>query len=300
MTAQRISKMDPARTPLDGTEIFETVQNGRTFKVTLENIRVFTGGGKSAYDVAVQQGFVGNVDDWLLSLRGPKGPKGDAGPEGPQGPQGLSAYEVAVEQGFNGTEQEWLESLVGGGVDAGADGKSAYQLAVEEGYTGTLQEWLDSLQGPQGATGPAGPKGADGAQGPAGADGKSAYQIAVEQGGYTGTEEEFATLLASIQSGGGGGEPAPSAMKFEITDFMGEEWNIPAGTTVGKEYSDTSIKITHNKNAFPTGWFGFNRESTPWTAMVPTAMLNMQIVDANTVIITSVGSLNVFDIALHF
>ena len=295
MTAQRISKMDPARTPLDGTETFETVQNGRTFKVTLENIRVFTGGGKSAYDVAVQQGFVGNVDDWLLSLRGPKGPKGDAGPEGPQG---LSAYEVAVEQGFSGTEQKWLESLVGGGVDAGADGKSAYDLAVEDGFSGTLQEWLASLQGEDGVQGPAGPAGEDGPTGPSG---KSAYEIAKE-GGYSGTEQEFANLLAAIESGGstGGSTESSSTLKFEIQDFVGEGWVIPEGTVVGKEYSDTSIKITHNMDAYPTGWFGFNRESSPWTAMVPTAMLNMQIVDSNTVIITSVGSLNVFDIALHF
>ena len=39
--------------------------------------------------------------------------------------------------------------------------------------------------------------GADGADGATGADGKSAYETAVE-GGYTGTEEEFASALASM------------------------------------------------------------------------------------------------------
>ena len=54
--------------------------------------------GKSAYDVAVEQGFVGTKEEWLESLRGP---------------QGDSAYQVAVEQGFVGTKDQWLESLRG-------------------------------------------------------------------------------------------------------------------------------------------------------------------------------------------
>ena len=51
--------------------------------------------GYSAYDIAVQNGFVGTEAEWLASLIGPQGPKGDpgdTGPQGktgPQGPQGL-------------------------------------------------------------------------------------------------------------------------------------------------------------------------------------------------------------------
>lgn len=56
--------------------------------------------GKSAYELAVEEGFVGTLDEWLASL------KGD---------DGLSAYEVAVKNGFVGTEQEWLDSLKYGG-----------------------------------------------------------------------------------------------------------------------------------------------------------------------------------------
>ena len=54
--------------------------------------------GKSAYEVAVEQGFVGTEEEWLESLKGP---------------QGDSAYQVAVEQGFVGTKDQWLESLRG-------------------------------------------------------------------------------------------------------------------------------------------------------------------------------------------
>ena len=85
--------------------------------------------GASAYEVAVQNGFVGTEAQWLASLVGPAGPagadgadgakgeKGDPGPAGADstvpGPAGASAYEVAVAAGFVGTEAQWLESLVG-------------------------------------------------------------------------------------------------------------------------------------------------------------------------------------------
>lgn len=44
--------------------------------------------GKSAYEVAVDNGFEGTEEDWLASLVGPEGPQGPEGPEGPEGPQG--------------------------------------------------------------------------------------------------------------------------------------------------------------------------------------------------------------------
>lgn len=51
--------------------------------------------GYSAYEVAVQNGFEGTEDEWLLSL------------------QGKSAYEIAVELGYEGTEEQWIASLKG-------------------------------------------------------------------------------------------------------------------------------------------------------------------------------------------
>lgn len=49
-----------------------------------------------------------------------------------------------------------------------------------------------------------GSKGAAGSAGANGTAGKSAYQYA-QDGGYTGTEEEFATMLAQVVAGGAGG-----------------------------------------------------------------------------------------------
>lgn len=50
--------------------------------------------GKSAYEIAIQNGFIGTEEEWLASLKGdvgeqgPQGPKGDIGEQGPQGLQG--------------------------------------------------------------------------------------------------------------------------------------------------------------------------------------------------------------------
>ncbi|MER8004777.1 hypothetical protein [Streptomyces sp. NPDC094149] len=118
--------------------------------------------GKSAYEVAVEQGYSGTVTQWLASLVGPAGAPGAPGADGQDG---ASAYQVAVQAGFVGTESQWLASLVGAKGDKGdqgdpgangVDGKSAYEIAVQDGFTGTEAEWLASLVGPQGEPGPAG------------------------------------------------------------------------------------------------------------------------------------------------
>ena len=89
--------------------------------------------GLSAYQVAVQHGFEGTEDEWLISLKGekgetgPKGDKGDTGEKGAtgeRGPQGLQG-----ERGLQGVQGE----------------------KGEQGIQG--------IQGPQGEPGPQGPKG---------------------------------------------------------------------------------------------------------------------------------------------
>ena len=97
--------------------------------------------GKSAYELAVEKGYRGTLDEWLASLNGSNGD------------DGKSAYELAVENGYRGTEEEWLASLNGSNGNDGDDGKSAYELAVENGYQGTEEEWLASLKGSAGDQG---------------------------------------------------------------------------------------------------------------------------------------------------
>lgn len=58
--------------------------------------------GLSAYQVAVEEGFVGTEAQWLASLVGPQGPQGIQGPQGPrgiQGPQGV--------KGDTGAGSDW-------------------------------------------------------------------------------------------------------------------------------------------------------------------------------------------------
>lgn len=112
--------------------------------------------GKSAYQIALDNNFIGSESDWLTSL---KGAKGENGQNGKDGASGKSAYDIAVDEGFEGNEEAWLASLKGAKGDKGdtgeqgekgADGtpgKSAYEIAKEKGFTGTTEEWLESLKG---------------------------------------------------------------------------------------------------------------------------------------------------------
>lgn len=86
--------------------------------------------GQSAYEIAVENGYVGTEEQWLASLKGAKGDTGSQGPEGPQGETG----------------------------PAGPTGPQG-----ETGATGP-----QGPKGDTGETGPQGPKGDTGATGPAG------------------------------------------------------------------------------------------------------------------------------------
>lgn len=99
--------------------------------------------GASAYEVAVENGFVGSEAEWLDSLQGVPGPAGQDGQDGSQGAKG----------------------------DPGEDGKSAYQIWLDEGNTGSEQDFIDSLKGERGEQGIQGLPGADGADGEQGPKG---------------------------------------------------------------------------------------------------------------------------------
>ena len=97
--------------------------------------------GASAYEIAVENGFVGTEEDWLKSLVGEKGD---------EGVHGKSAYELAVEMGFEGSELDWLEALKGDKGDRGEKGDSG----------------LDGADGADGINGENGKDGKDGADAP--------------------------------------------------------------------------------------------------------------------------------------
>ena len=103
--------------------------------------------GKSAYELAVTQGFKGDLTSWLESLRGPQGLPGADGKQGPAGQPGQPGKD-------------------------GKDGQSAYQIAVTNGFSGSETDWLASLKGHDGHDGAQGPQGLPGAAGQPGQPGK--------------------------------------------------------------------------------------------------------------------------------
>lgn len=96
--------------------------------------------GKSAFEIAVEHGFVGTEIEWLESLKGVDGKDGCDGRNGVDGLPGKDGKDGA--DGLPGRD----------GIN-GTDGKSAYIIAVEHGFTGTENEWLQSLKGADGKNG---------------------------------------------------------------------------------------------------------------------------------------------------
>lgn len=94
--------------------------------------------GKSAYEIALEEGFVGTQTQWLESL---------------VGAAGKSAFEVALDEGFVGTQQEWLDSLKGFIVDPlddnkilTNDGNAAYWTEVKHTLAGFVNAVEESLK----------------------------------------------------------------------------------------------------------------------------------------------------------
>lgn len=98
--------------------------------------------GKSAFEIAVEHGYVGTEEEWLRSLHGKDGVDGTPGKDGEQGPPG--------ENGRDGIDGEQ--------GSPGADGKDG-------------RDGIDGVPGKDGEPGPPGKDGDIGPQGPPGRDG---------------------------------------------------------------------------------------------------------------------------------
>lgn len=115
--------------------------------------------GLSAYELAVQYGYEGTVQEWLDSL------------------QGKSAYDVAVENGYSGTEDDWTSSLKategkdGVGIKTAAfSTKNELLITLTDGTVLNLGV-AEGMNGTDGKDGAAGTDGKDGANGKDGKDG---------------------------------------------------------------------------------------------------------------------------------
>lgn len=158
--------------------------------------------GLSAYQIAVQHGFEGTEDEWLISLKGEKGEtgskgdkgdpgeKGDTGERGPQGLQGERGLQGVQgekgEQGIQGPKGD-----TGSGLNIKSELENESQLPQEgisgDAYliTGNLYVWVGengnvesnpkwnnvgNIQGPAGPQGLKGDPGEKGEKGDPGSD----------------------------------------------------------------------------------------------------------------------------------
>lgn len=109
--------------------------------------------GLSAYELAVQNGFSGTVQEWLSSLNG------------------KSAYELAAEAGYSGTKAEWTAQLNKLAADAPASIKAASFNERGQMILTLSDNTTINLGNAVGADGRDGLDGRDGANGKDGTDG---------------------------------------------------------------------------------------------------------------------------------
>ena len=158
-----------------------SLDGGSTYPVGPLRIMGDTGvDGLSAYEVAVENSFIGTESEWLQSLVGPQGPHGIQGIQGPEGPQG--------QQGIQGIQGPAGED----GADglAGSDGRtilSGSGAPTTQGEDGDfyLDTAASSIYGPKNVTWPAGvsligPAGADGVGIPSISEGDASKVLAVK------------------------------------------------------------------------------------------------------------------------
>lgn len=152
--------------------------------------------GKSAYEIALSNGFVGTQAQWLASLKGEKGDKGDIGAQGIRGEKGIQGEQgVQGIQGIKGDKGDdgypfliYLEYADISEFDVNdfpeiglmfmvkADGSDSFPVYRYTGNGDTPYSYVTSLNGGEGIKGDKGDKGDTGEQGipgTNGADGKT-------------------------------------------------------------------------------------------------------------------------------
>ena len=160
--------------------------------------------GASAYQLALANGFVGTLNDWLASLRGPigltgpQGPIGLTGPQGPKGDQGFPGKDGATgpqgpigltgpqgPQGIQGIKGD--TGLTGPQGPKGDQGNQGIQgIKGDTGLTGP--QGIQGIKGDQGNQGIQGPIGLTGPQGPIGLTGPQGNQGIKGDTGLTGPQ----------------------------------------------------------------------------------------------------------------
>lgn len=124
--------------------------------------------GLSAYELAVEQGYKGDLNDWLKSL------------------DGKSAFEIAKENGYSGTEKEWNKAVANVSkqnksviTNAGFNKNGDFILTLLDGTDVNVSNVLNS----KGKDGKNGTNGKNGKNGANGKDGRSITLASVNSEG---------------------------------------------------------------------------------------------------------------------
>ena len=124
--------------------------------------------GLSAYELAVEQGYKGNLNDWLKSL------------------DGKSAFEIAKENGYSGTEKEWNKAVANVSnqnkaviTNAGFNKNGDFILTLLDGTDVNVRNVSNS----KGKDGTDGKNGTNGKNGANGKDGRSITLASVNSDG---------------------------------------------------------------------------------------------------------------------
>ena len=154
---------------------------------TAEEIEILRGpqgpAGKDAYQQALDNGFIGTIDEWFEFYRGKRGRPGY---NGQPGAVGQDLYQMMIEAGYEGSKSEFLEiyfRILNGEFTGGPVNDD---ITVIEGPPGPAGKdginGRDGKDGTNGVNGRDGLPGIDGRDGKDGAPGKSNYELALENG----------------------------------------------------------------------------------------------------------------------
>jgi hypothetical protein len=217
--------------------------------------------GASAYEIAVENGFVGTEQEWLASLKGDQGDSldyGDLTPEqiealkGDKGDDGLSAYEVAVKDGFTGTEAQWLASLKGDKGDDGEDGEDG-EDGSDFTYDDLTPEQIEALKGEDGQDGQDGKdftyddftpeqiEGLEGEKGETGEDGKGWKSDGTGYNSSTGKVTFASDDGLGFETGDLRGEKGSPGDGIHVKGSVDDKAELPdSGNEVGDAYINNS------------------------------------------------------------
>ena len=151
--------------------------------------------GKSAYEIAVENGFEGTEQEWLESLKGEPGEPGEPGAAGSAGQDGAAGQDgIGIRNAEINEAGELVITLSNGqvlnlGVVVGEDGQDG-----EDGKDG--QDGEDGKDGQDGEDGKDGQDGEDGKDGQDGEDGKDGSVITIGDNGHWYIDGEDTFIIA--------------------------------------------------------------------------------------------------------